>query len=80
MVSFGEPYGRLDYYIVIRHEASLIVDHTVKRGIRGARFLKYYCLTVAWLGSVGHSNRAAPAAVAALSRRREARSAQADEA
>ena len=57
-----------------------MVDHTVKRAVRGAHFLEYYRLTVAWLGSAGHSNRAAPAAVAALGRRRESRSAQADEA
>jgi hypothetical protein len=59
-----------------------MVDHTVKRAVWGAHFLEYYCLTggVARLSSVGHSNRAAPAAVAALSRRRESRSAQADEA
>src|ERR1700736_4076938 len=45
-----------------------MVDHTVKRAVRGAHFLEYYRLTVAWLCSEGHSNRAAPAAVAALGR------------
>ena len=57
-----------------------MVDHTVKRAVRGAHFSNTIVLRVAWLGSVGHSNRAAPPAVAALGRRRGSRSAQADEA